>query len=627
MNFPRSRRCYRRFLCVSLLAAICLGAVLRFVGLGFGRGVLCPRPDEELVRSAVLISLTGDLNPHYAVWGHLYHYIYSAVVAVWTVARLWSGQAASWTDAVAATHCEPDSLIWLGRAISATSGVLTIFATYRLARRSLVSRLGALCSCLMLSTLFLHVRDSHFATSDCLLALFCTAGLAAMAGGTQRHAASAGLWTGLALATKLLSVTIVLTFFTLLILKPLSVGERIWGRCLAALRFLTAATVVALVVQPFLLLDPMETWYGLFGDLFNPERRPFEHGLNLTNAAILARYYVPQALGWPVGIMSGLAGLILLKRFRSTRIGPLLAYTFWSLAALFSVQRIFLRYLDPLLPVICVLSAHGIEWLVRRFSRRSAQIRLISTLTLALVLSLPNLIRDVWLDLLLLKPDTRALAADWLERNVPPGSRILWSGYGSIAPHLTMPWLYSLDSHDREHIALRTDRGLPVDVDEAIIRWKATNNVATYSLVGFAIGTDKPEQSGLDAYPMLDHRYEIPVIQRLDEWSRRRGLLHRESPRWEWMRRHVIGLVELSPESLADRTEEFVVITGMPCDPAAIGMLRQSYDEVRVFDPGVSWSEFGGSVMYDLGDAWYAPNWGIERVHRAGPEVRVFQKR
>ena len=114
-----------------------LAAVLRFVGLGFGHGVLTARADEELLRSGVLISLTGDLNPHYAVWGHSFHYLYTAVAAVGLAVQVGLGRAASWTDAVAAAHCEPWTLIWWGRAISASAGVATLWATYQLARRSL----------------------------------------------------------------------------------------------------------------------------------------------------------------------------------------------------------------------------------------------------------------------------------------------------------------------------------------------------------------------------------------------------------------------------------------------------------------------------------------------------------
>jgi hypothetical protein len=65
----------------------------------------------------------------------------------------------------------------------------------------------------------------------------------------------------------------------------------------------------------------------------------------------------------------------------------------------------------------------------------------------------------------------------------------------------------------------------------------------------------------------------------------------------------------------------------VPCDSAAIKQIRSGFDEVQVFEPGVSWSEYGGRVMYDTGDAWYLPNFGLHRVARPGPEIRIFKRR
>jgi hypothetical protein len=61
-----------------------------------------------------------------------------------------------------------------------------------------------------------------------------------------------------------------------------------------------------------------------------------------------------------------------------------------------------------------------------------------------------------------------------------------------------------------------------------------------------------------------------------------------------------------------------------------IRSLVERYDEVARFDPlraGASWSEYGGRIMYDMGDTWYLPNQGIHRVSRPGPEVRIFRRR
>lgn len=626
----RTRR-YRQWLGWTLVGSIAAAAVLRFVGLDFGRGVLMARVDEELLRSGVLISLAGDLNPHYAVWGHLFHYIYTLVAAAWIWFQVWAGQVRSWTDGVAAAHCEPWTVIWIGRAISAAAGVLTLPATYQLARRSLGSRSLAVWSCVLLSTMFLHVRDSHFATSDVMLGLFCTAALAAMTGRRLPRPGWAGLWTGLALATKLLSVTVVIAFFCLLILsRRRDGGGSDWlVRFKRAAIFFFVAASVALVTQPFLILDPMETWFGLFGDLFNRERRPFEHGLSVTNASIIARYYVPQAMGWPLGIAAVLGGCSLLRRIRSPRVIPILAFAFWSLAALLSVERIFLRYLDPALPAVCVLAAQGAGWLVRNLFRVMGKksTRNSATAALIAIAALPNLWRSIWLDYRLKQPDTRALAADWIVEHVPPESRVLWSGYGKFPPEVTMPWLHAPREHDREHATLRESRGLETSVDDAIFDWKQARDVPTYSLVGLTWGELPVEKTAFDAYPFLEHHFEIGWLERVDAWSRGHGFLRRESPRMDLMRRHVTGVLVTNPDLLPQRDESIVVLTGMPCDPAVVARLREWCDEIQRFEPEVDWTEYAGRVMYDMGDRWYLPNWGLERVVRPGPEIRIYRRR
>ncbi len=659
-----STRRYRGSLRVLALAVLVLAALLRSIGLGFGQGVLTARPDEELLRSGVLIALGGDPNPHYAVWGHLYHDVYAVAAAGMLGLTLVLGKATSWTDALAAWHCEPWTMIALGRAISAVAGVLTLVPTYQLARRASRDRVAALAACLLLATLFLHVRDAHFATSDVALALFATAALASLAQPGRLRAARAGLWTGLALATKLLSVTVVLTFLTVLL------GELMWRRIkpAQALRSLLAyagvAAVVAVVTQPFLVLDPMETWYGLFGDLFNPERQPFAHGVSVQNAKLIVLYYIPQAIGWPIGGLAVIAAMLLVRRVRERPAAALLVYGLWSVAALVSVERIFLRYLDPLLPVACVLAAHALDWLMRpvavalvrvvtparsRISGETARksgaaasltaqihgrpragaLRCLLVAGTTVLVALPNLARCMRLDRLLRRSDTRAEAGRWIAQNLPDNARILWAGYGKIAPHITMPWLQAPAAYDRAHAELRASRALDTAVDEAIARWKERNAAKTFWTVGVAITPNDGsiEASGLAAYPMLDQRYDIPWLERIDRWARQAGWLHRESPRWDLMRRHVTAVLVTSPESLASSDERYVVLTGMPCDPALVRRLRERYDERVMFDPGAPWGDPSSRVMYDAGDAWYVPNQGLECVTRPGPQVRIFERR
>jgi Dolichyl-phosphate-mannose-protein mannosyltransferase len=656
-----STRRYRSLIAALLIASVAIAFALRITGIGFGRGVLCPRPDEELMQSGVLNSLRGDLNPHYAVWGHLFHYCYLCVAATWQLIGLGVGRFANWTEAVAASYFQPSDLITCGRALSAIIGSLTLWAAYSLARDSSGSRFCGVLAAGLLSTLFLHVRDSHFATSDMMLAATCTAALAELTRPGGVRAGWAGFWCGLALATKLLAVTLLLTFVTCVALGMChdgSSGNR-WLKVRAAVQFLLTAFCVMLLTQPFLLLDPMETWYGWFGDLFNPERRPFQEGINLRNASIITRYYIPQAMGWSVGVLAILgAAHLTVRQYRLSRRVPVtVLYLAWSLLAILSVQRMFLRYLDPLIPAICVLAAAGSVLMGRLGIRllelaRHAFVRPIAvqgtglklkpkvhgfmspgrlrlSITIAAVAAgvLPNLGRSISLDSRLLRADTRSLACDWIEQHVPAGSRVLWLGYGQIAPHITMPWLQATLEIDSLHSDLRRSRGLSTSVEGAVERMKREQHVPMYEVVGVSIGSEKPERSGLEAYPMLDHTYTIAPLQAIDRISRKMNLVRPESTRWDLMRRHVARVWETTVESIVSSGEDYVVVTGLPCDANLINSLDDTYREVQRFDPGTPWPELSRSVMYDSGDAWYLPNYGITQVDRPGPQVRIFQRR
>jgi hypothetical protein len=266
---------------------------------------------------------------------------------------------------------------------------------------------------------------------------------------------------------------------------------------------------------------------------------------------------------------------------------------------------------------------------IHRAARLVRKPRLALTLAATAAAATPNLIRDVWLLHRLLQTDTRALAGRWIKENLEHDSRLLWAGYGSIAPHLTMPWLEVSPTHDRQHAAARAARGLATTVDDAIIEWKHQHATKTFWIVGLSFGADQDAESSLKSYPFLDHGFDIAPLKTIDRLSRGRGLLTRESPRWDLMRRHIAETLESTPESLRGRGRgaTIVVLTGMPCDPTIVERLAVEFDEVKRFAPGVPWSEFGRSVMYDSGDAWWLPNIGIGRVERPGPDIRIFKRR
>ncbi len=628
---PNARRRLTRQL---LAATIVLAVVLRFAGLDFGRNALIPRADENVLVAGVLYSVAGDPNPHYAVWGHLMHNLCSIAAVGWLAVRVFIQDAGGWLEAVAENYCEPWDVIRLCRGISALAGAATLIPTYLIARRMFHSRVVGLSSAVLLSTMFLHVRDSHFGTTDILATLTGAWALAVMlrARSCQSRGAAwrVGLWTGVALASKLSTAPLVPTFLTLVVWRSC----RSHGVGLAAIvgYFALGVAITGIGLQPFMVLDPMQTLFGVVGDILNPERRPFLGGLDGDVAKVMLRYYVPQAVGWTVGVAAAAGAIV-------TAIAPRHGYErlvvvpiVWMLLPLVSVHQTYLRYLDPLLPLVSIFAARAIDRLASSILcsqlDRTAGLRHCATLGLALVCALPNLYRSIMLDIRLMREDTRGEARRWIEANVPDGSRIYWVGFGIYGPHVTMPWLHTSGHYDRAVALERQRHGLDNRVLEQARAWKEQRAVPCYESVAVTPASVRPEIAGYEQFPFVRRHSGASLAAAVDGWGRDVGLVSDETPYHEPMVRMVAHCIGVGAESIDRLSETWVVVTRLPPHSDVLDKMGPQYELVHRIDPGWHGEPDDPRIMvFDWGDAWWLPNIGIEQVDRAGPEISVFRLR
>ena len=124
---------------------------------------------------------------------------------------------------------EPFFLI--SRGLSAAAGVGTVFVVYRLARK-LWDEATALVAALFLALTFIHVRDSHFGTTDITMTLLIVVSvsvlLSAHLTGRRHLFALAGLAGGLATATKYNGVFLAAPFVVSQVLHAIdSPGRRV----------------------------------------------------------------------------------------------------------------------------------------------------------------------------------------------------------------------------------------------------------------------------------------------------------------------------------------------------------------------------------------------------------------
>ena len=92
-----------------------------------------------------------------------------------------------------------------------------------------------------------------------------------------------------------------------------------------------------------------------------------------------------------------------------------------------AMKLFFVRFAIPLIPYLCILSAYGIISLAGRISythRRVALVLLIlASISQGVIFSCRH-------NYLISKRDTRILARNWINNNLPHGSKMLTEGYG-----------------------------------------------------------------------------------------------------------------------------------------------------------------------------------------------------
>jgi hypothetical protein len=109
-----------------------------------------------------------------------------------------------------------------------------------------------------------------------------------------------------------------------------------------------------------------------------------------------------------------------LFRSRSGTIG-LACFTLLEFIAISTAHRVFYRYLLIPLPAIAILIGMALAAFTNQVSAVLGDLNasLLATTFMSLVL-MPFLMRDIELDRLLMRTDTRILAERWIERNIPP---------------------------------------------------------------------------------------------------------------------------------------------------------------------------------------------------------------
>ncbi|HEY2905308.1 MAG TPA: phospholipid carrier-dependent glycosyltransferase [Vicinamibacterales bacterium] len=423
-----TRRCGR-----ALAAIVALAAVVRFWGLGFGLPYTQARPDETIIIGVVLSFLHGRFAVEFYDYPWLYMWALTAVYFAYFAWGVAIGAFHSIADLTASwpVHWEPFFL--LSRALSATLGTATVAVVFAVGRRLWDETTGLLAA-LFLSLAFLHVRDSHFGTTDIAMTFLLMVAMALLLRshlGQRNSFLQAGVAAGFAAATKYPAALLVVPAFVSDIVRRFELAGGVRTRDRRLMRFGIGFSLAVLVGVPFVLFDTQRFLHAM--DVLKQSTTggqglvPIESGW-IRHLRLSLRYGV----GLPM-LVTAVAGMVAIL-VRTPAVGAVLfAFPLVYYAVAASMRNVFFRYAIPIVPFLCLAAARLICLVVPRVVaawpvRLSSPWRLAAPWIIGAAVVAPSALSVYQFDRIVARADNRVVVARWFEQHVPPRSSVLQSG-------------------------------------------------------------------------------------------------------------------------------------------------------------------------------------------------------
>ncbi len=317
-------------------------------------------------------------------------------------------------------------------------GTVTIALSHAIAARLFGTGAGLLAA-LFTALAFLHVRDSHYATTDVPLTFFTMCTMLALVRvyltGRGADARMAGVFAGLAMGTKYNAALLVVPMATVEVLRAWKARTE-WRRALRNCHLLTMLflmVAVFLATSPYLLLDHERAVHDL---------RVLQHSTaaGMTPAEMLGRgwtYHLPYSLwyglGWPLlfAALGGMAWMGLRRPGPAVVLGSF-PLTYYVVAG--AGYNVFVRYMIPIVPFLCIFAGYFVWELTAWLARRVAVRQPIAAAAMGLAIVAPSAWSVVQFNTLLTAEDSRLVAGRWMHEHAEPGSTIYMSGnrYGHL---------------------------------------------------------------------------------------------------------------------------------------------------------------------------------------------------
>ena len=481
-----------------LLAILAVALGLRIWGVWFGLPFLFHNDEGfEVVRALQLGAGEFDFS---RIGKGGYFYLLFVEYGLLFIALFLAGVVGSANEFAELYLKDPSAFYLVGRATTAVIGTVTIYLVYRLGRLA-YSTLAGLAAAALLAANVLHSYLSHFVIVDIPMTCLATASLyfavKIAQNGSRRDYWWAAFLAALATTTKipagLLIIPLTIAHSYCLISDGSGprgfFGRRFWQ---AAAIFL----VTYLVLTPGMLLYGGEVFWSVLGQFgissgvgaaageaaleFELDERAMYASTNLFVFYLRA---LVNSMTLPVFAL-GIAGLgYALWRHRPADVVlasfAIATYLVVSLSA--DIHQFFPRYILPAIPVLALLSGRLLDAVLSVVSSKGSHYRPVIASLFVLALVAWPVYEIVASNRILLMEDTRATAKEWIDANIPEGSKIFIEGHRTRASGSTVPLQNSVENIQESIEYYRGSNPGRVKYFQTLLK---VQSGATYDLLG-----------------------------------------------------------------------------------------------------------------------------------------------
>lgn len=414
----------------ALVAILAVGFGLRVWALDHNLPGLY-NPDETPIMNRAL-ALANDLNPRNFLYPSLHFYALFAWEGLFYLVGRVFGLYASLSAFQLEYFTDPSRIMLAGRALTAVAGAATVLVVYRLGSRLYGPAAGLAGGAFLAVSPFL-VRDAHYVKLDVTVTLMNAIAHVAIARLVVDAAAAArprswiwaGFLAGLAISTQYY------VLFTVITIAGVAMADvRRSGTWQASARLLTwaaAGTIAGFIAgSPFFIFEIPTAMRDIGGVREVDIDRALAAGGGAFTALVpYLRMLATDAMGPPVFVLAAI-GLVYGMATDWRRGLVLLTY---PLAYLIFIAHTvpMSRYLDAMLPMLAAAAGLGAVTVGSFFRSRAT----VATAVIVLVSCVPGLLLSIRSNQFFAQPDTRSLARDFIEREVPSGATVLTQPYSA----------------------------------------------------------------------------------------------------------------------------------------------------------------------------------------------------